>query len=49
MTRDSLGIQLNSEVIVVSGKYKGMEAVVLEIKGDTKGDRKFKVELIMNG
>jgi hypothetical protein len=47
--KDSLGLQVNSSVVIVSGKYKDMEAVILEINGDSKGDRKFTVELVLNG
>jgi transcription antitermination factor NusG len=49
VTRDSLGFQVNSEVVVMGGEYRGWEGVVLAIKGDNRGDRRFKVELALNG
>jgi len=49
VTRDSLGFQVNSLIMIEDGKYRGMEGVILSIKGDVRGDRKFKVELTMNG
>lgn len=48
VTRESLGFKINSEVMIVTGKHKGLEAIILQIKGETKGERVFKVELKLN-
>ena len=35
--------------MIVGGKLKGFEAVVLKVSGDIRGERDLKVELKING